>query len=575
MKDANWYYNEMVSYCKAITGRRILSSKWTYLACKRTLSDIEKAKRKDSEFWFDKDAAYKLCAFAEHTKMYEGQWKGKFLELQPWQIHVLCSIYGWKRRSDNLRRFRKAYIQVGRKAGKSSLISTLMLYDLLTTPGAQSLSACTKRDTARIIFNHVKETIRQNEALGKRLKIYNSTARVVNEKMAGYFESLASDSERMDGLNPSCCCIDEVASMDDYDILKRLQSGQGSRQEPLIFEISSASDNMESVGHSELKRLEDILSGIYKDDTFFGIAYGLDPEDDWRDESLYIKANPGLGITVSKEFLHNLKVEAMQNPRLEGEFRTRNLGQFITPIQSWIRPQVWEVCAKNAKTFKLDKDKPYYAVAGLDLSKKNDLTAFTACVYQEDKFYLFHKAYFPLSMMKEKTHTDNELWRYWTEQRIVTGTSGSTVDYKVMYKDIEAFNEEWHLENILFDPYNSNALIDSLQDEFELVEVQQNLRNMSPYLKSFEEQVYKGTIVDASPLMQWQMAHAEVYVDPNENLKVQKPNSRQSGKRVDNVICAAMCVGRIIDLLNAGEIDLRTPEESAKHLDELLTSLGF
>lgn len=732
------HLEEVLDYCNDVEKGKILANRWVKLACKRTLNDFKNSIKDDFPFYFDEKEANKVIDFAQATKQYEGEWKGKCLNLLPWQKHILMNVYGWKNKKDNYRRYRKAFIQVGRKQGKalaldtpiytpsgwrtmgdihegdyvygddgkpvkvlwesdihlnhdcykltfsngdeivadadhlwtvrrcgikrtyntetlynlksgwsdkrykecpfrvpkakplqgveemsplhhkgssiiikdiekvesvptkciavdneshlfcvgkhntvthnSTMISAVLLYDLLMTAGAQVYAACTKRETAKIIYNHCKETIRQNKALANRLRVYASTARIVNEKNAGFLEALPYDPDRMDGLNPSVCCIDEVASMDDHSIIQRLQSGMGARPEGLIFEISSASDNVNSVGADEFKQAKDILEGVIHTDeseSFFCIMYCLDDGDDWTDESKYIKANPSLGHTVSADFLHKQRLEAERNPFLQGEFKTRNLGLYVAPMKAWIQPKVWNTSLDNSAKYKVDFNKPYYAVGAVDLSKRSDLTAFTVCIYQQEKYFLFHKAYFPIQMMEEKLKKDSAMWRKWTEDGILTATEGSVVDYRQLFIDIMEAYEKYNLECVLFDPYNSNSLITELQENIDLVEVPQNLKNLSPFTKRFEEEIYRGNIVDSNPLMRWQMSHAEVYRDANENMKIVKPDSKNSGKRIDNVITSLMCVGRIGSLLDEGEIDLRSNEDVEMQTASFLKGLNI
>ena len=567
---------EVIQYCNDVVTHKIVAGRWTILACKRFLNDYKSCERDDYPFYFDEKSAEKIIRFAEATKQYEGQWKGQNLKLLPWQKWILMSIYGFKNKSDNTRRFRKAYIQVGRKQGKSTLISTLMIYELLIEPGCQALAACTKRDTARIIFNHIKEAINQNEALQKRLKVYNSTSRIVNENLAGYFEALPSDSNRMDGLNPSIVCIDEIGSHKSYDIVQRLQSGMGARKEGLIFEIGSATDDLYSAGAQELKRLKEILQGSLKDDSFFGVAYCIDDEDKWEDEKNYIKACPSLGYTVTAKFLHDLKVEALQQPSLQGEFITRNLGRYISSTKAWIQPNQWKKVVDNARKFTLDTSKPYYAVGAVDLSKRRDLSSLSICFYQEDHYFMKHWFFFPLDAMKEKIHEDNELWRYWTDKGYVIGTLGSTIDYTAIFEVIKQQMRDYNIECLLVDPYCANPLYSEFEANIDIIEVNQSMKYLSPFVKNLEEEIYKANLVDDNPVMTWMFSNAEIYTDANSNIKIVKPNGdKDSPKRIDGCITSAMTVGYIKQQLEDGEIDLRDDKQRSDDLEKMLSELDI
>lgn len=562
-------------YCKSIKNKEILSCRMVQLAVERFERDLKNSKNNDYPYYFDTEAANHIVKFAEATKQFNDHWRGKNLKLEDWQCFIFCNIYGWKRKDNNRRRFRKSLVQVGRKNGKSTMIAITLLYDLLLTNGAQCYTAATKREQAKIVFNCCKQIVAQNKALSSRLRVYTSTSRIANESKAGFLEALASQTDHLDGLNPSVAVIDEIGSQKNMDLVKVIESGQGSRPEPLLFEIGSATDDMESAGKQEHDRAKKILEQVEEDDSFFCIVYELEDKDDWTNEDLYIKANPNLGISVEAEFLHNLKVQALSSPSYEGELRTKCLGQYISPITSWIQPKVWTVSVDNAQKYKFDNKKGYFALGALDLSKRNDLTAFTVCIYQEGKYYLKHKAYFPADMMSEKLKTDSELWAKWTETGILTATPGSVINYQILFKDIMEAYDKYKLDSVLFDPYNSSSLIVELQDNIDLVEVPQSIKNLSPFVKRFEEEIYKGNIVDDNPLMRWEMSNAEVYRDPNDNLKIIKPDSRSSGKRIDNVITSLMAVGRIGQLLDNGEIDTRTPEEAGKQTEDFLKNLNL
>ena len=561
-------------YVNDVSNGKVLVSRMVSLAVKRFKEDLKRQDTKEFPYHFDSNSADRFIKFAESTKLYSDKWAGKFLRLEDWQCFIFANVYGWKK-ADGRRRFRKAFLQVARKNGKSSMLSVVLLWDLMMVNGSQCYAGATKRDQSKILFRSLKQTIKQNNALTTRLKIYESTSRITNEAKGGFFEALASDKDKLDGLNPSCAVIDEIGSQKDMSLVNVIESGMVSRPEPLLWEIGSATDNMYSAGKQEHDRAKKILEGIEEDDSFFCIVYELDEDDDWTDESKYRKANPNLDVTVDSETLHNMKVQALSNSSYEGEMRTKCLGQYITPITAWIQPQVWNVSVDNEKKYTLDKDKPYFAVGAVDLSKRNDLTAFTICIYQNEKFFLRHKAYFPLEMMEEKMKRDNEMWRKWTEQGYLTATIGSVVDYKVMFKDIMEACDEYRIDHILFDPYNSNSLVTELEENYDLVAVNQNIKNLSPFTKRFEEEIYKGNIVDSNPLMRWEMSNAEVYRDANDNLKVIKPKVKESTKRIDHVITSLMCVGRIGNLLDNDEIDLRTEEEIGVDTSSFLQSLNM
>lgn len=565
------------SYVTGIENGTILSNKWIQLCVRRFREDIEKSKNEDYPYYFSFETGERIVKFAELLKQTNDKWAGQPLVLLPWEVFALCNIYGWLDKKTNTRRFRKAWLFVGRKNGKSVLVSTCCLWDILITHGGQCSIAASTRQQASIVFDVVKAMVNQNDILSKKLKIYESTKTITNAKNFSKIFALSSESKKTgDGLNVSCGIFDECSAT-DFGIYKIVESGQGSRPEPLNVLISSGSDNQESMGYSECLYGQKVLQNIIQDDSYFCMLYGLDENDDWHDESLYIKANPSLNETVSPDFLHKLKIQAEQVPSLQGEFLSKNLCLWVSNESSWISHDLWQVNMDNDKKFKFDKDKPYYANIGIDLSKTNDLTVATLCVYQEGKFFMKHLLYFPKDSLGDRIKRETELWRNWFSTGVVTALPGKVIDYEFIFNDIRKLAEQFNIEEILIDPYNSSKVVAELESSFTIVPIPQNLKNLSPYTKDYQEEILNGNIVDSNPFMNWAMSNAMVYTDANGNIKVIKNSTKgdRGNMHIDPVITSLMCVGRIKSLLLTGDIDLRDAETVARDTKNFLSKLSF
>lgn len=555
-------------YCEDVEKGKIRTNLFVKQAVKRFRKDLKRAESPDCPFIFDENKANHFIQFAECLKLYKDEFKGKPMIMNNWSCFFFCNIYGFVDRNTGYRRFRKAFLFVGRKQAKSHMAAAVALYDLLTTNGSEVDIAATKREQAKIVYDVCVNMIRQNPELSRRLTIYNSTYRITNPIKAGFIEAIASNSNKADGKNSSTIIADEVSSMEDYGIIKVLQSGQGARPEGLLLEITSGSDNMESPGRTEWERSRDILSGAIEDDSFLCLVYGLDDEDDWHDPRNFIKANPNMNVTVSEAWLKKMLLEAEQNPKLEAEFRCKNLCQWLNRQTAWIKPQVWEKVMKKEEP---DLTKPYYAVGAIDLSKRRDLTCFSWCVYQNKKFYMKHRFFFPKDAMAEKLANSSEMWMKWSELGYLIPTPGDAINYEYMYKTVREVMGEVRLECLLYDNYNASNLINEFDGEIDLVEVPQNIKRLSPFTKSYEETIYSQTLVDPNPVIQWMMLNAEVYVDQNDNLKICKPK-KDTDKKVDGLITSAMCVGYIRGLEDQGELNL---EVNVEELHDFLTNLNI
>lgn len=555
------------------------TNRWVKLAVQRFERDIKKSEETDWPYRFNPNKAQIFLDFTEHLKQYKDQWAGKPLKLEPWQVFVFGNVYGWVHKQTNKRRFRKALVFVARKNGKSTMVSSVLLYDLITTPGAEGYCAATKRDQSKIVWESVKEMVKQHEDLRDSLKIFNYTSTIVNPYTAGKVMALSSEADKFDGLNPSACTIDEVAAMKDYSIIQVLQSGTGSRPEPLIFEITSGSDNTNSAGAQEFERSQKILEGVYEDDTFFTILYTLDKGDDWKNPALWIKANPNMGVSVDEERLKALCVEAQQNPSLEGEFRVKNLGQFVSPVTAWIPAHKWQVCRTNADKYKAEdlNKREYIAIGAVDMSQRVDFTSFDVVLYHipTNRYYIVHHFYIPSEQVQEKCKSDSPLVYKWIEQGYITATQGPTVNYNVMFDDIKACIEKYGITEVLYDPWNAGQLIDQIGPLCDLVEIKQNMQSISPMAKDFEAAIIDGRIVDGNPVMAWMVSNCDVYRDPNGNIKPVKHGGKDSPLHIDGVVTSLMALGRIKSLLDGGYIDLRTPEQIASDMESSLSKIDW
>jgi len=149
------------SYARDVVAGKIPTAKWTILACKRALRDVQ---RKSFAYRFDEDAANRVCKFIERCRHIKGEWarRKERIKLEPWQCFVICQVFGWLRKSDGMRRFRTVYIEVPRKNAKSTLTSAVALYMLAADgeAGAECYSAAKGRKQAQIVFEDAQAMAR-------------------------------------------------------------------------------------------------------------------------------------------------------------------------------------------------------------------------------------------------------------------------------------------------------------------------------------------------------------------------------------------------------------------------------
>ena len=169
-------------YAEQVVAGEVIACRWVQRACQRQLEDLSRFKGKTSPFAFnpkltDQDGrsfhpADNLCAFIERLPHVKGPLAGSPITLEPWQVFILSTVFGWVR-SDGKRRFRRSYIEVPRGNAKSTLSSAVALYMLAADRegGAEVYSLATTRDQARIVFGDAQSMARKSPGFRRRFKV--------------------------------------------------------------------------------------------------------------------------------------------------------------------------------------------------------------------------------------------------------------------------------------------------------------------------------------------------------------------------------------------------------------------
>lgn len=530
-----------LDYINDISSSKIPSCKSVKLAVKRYIEDLEKSQKGSFPYYFDHHKAQNAIVFfcqLVHTK---GKLAGQKLHTEPWQQFIIASIYGWRRKDNDLRRFRKAYIQIARKNGKTFLAAGFALYDLLTENGSECYSAATKKDQSRICFDAAKKTVQYSPDLRKYIKAMAHSL-VCGD---GFMKPLASDSNTLDGLNPSCAIIDEFHAHKTRELYEVIETGMRARTQPLMFIITTAGNDRNVPCYEEYERCKKMLSKSrgYENDEVFAYICELDKGDDWKNEQNWYKANPNLGVSVELDSMRTAFNEAKTSSSAEAAFRTKNLNEWLNVAEVWITANRWQKCKKRFSEKNLNGLRCW---GGIDLSKRLDITAFTWYFdLKNGKRYAKHYFFIPENQIETKMKTDSYLFRQWINQGYVFPTPGDTVDYSFMFKKIIDDAQIYDVQEIAYDRNLAAHLIQDLSDTFTCVEFNQGIVGMSEPSKAWEQLIADGKLIDNNPVMDWMVSCCVVKADANGNIKPIKPDSGRTSKRIDGVITSIMANNRL------------------------------
>lgn len=391
--------------------------------------------------------------------------------------------------------------------------------------GAEAYSVATKKDQARISFQAGRQMLLRSRTLKKRVEIgkYNVSSLATESKM----EALGADADTLDGLRPFIVVVDEVHKLPSSDLIDVMESGMGTRLDPLLFEITTAGADDESVYGQHFLLSTRVLDQTIPLDEWFAFIASADPEDDWTSETTWRKANPNYGVSVKPEFLDKEVRKALANPAEQPRVRRLYLGQKIGSEGGYFSVDDWRACPDLPDDETL-KRAPCWI--GLDLSSSIDVTA-AVLVWKlsEDEFALEPHFWLPKDNLQDRAHRDRVPYPLWVEQQYLNVTDGNTVDLGLVRREVAKLAKAWKVRHVCYDPWHAPEFVQNLKDadQVPVLSIKQSYELLSPATKRLQALILQRRIRhDANPLMTWMIGNAITRPDDKGNVLLSKKRSR-------------------------------------------------
>ena len=553
------------SYAASVRSGELPSCRYVQLAVERWYRDWER-----DDIYFDKSAFVRVVKFSRMLKHYKGEYAGRVIELEPWQMFVVANIFGWKWKSTRARRFTYADVYVPRKNGKTTFASVIALYMLILDgeAAAEVYAAAVDKAQAKICFDSSCEIIK-NSDFSDYVRVFRKGSIVVEDTASAY-KPLSKDTKNKDGLNIHCGICDERHAWRTNEIYEVLKTGVGARKQPLIFSISTAGTDTSYPYYSDLEFLRQVLLGIKEKDNHFIMLYEPDEGDRWDDPETWKKVNPNFGVSLSEKYMEEECREAKdKGGSTLAAFQTKNLNMWVDAPEVWIPDD--DVAANN-KDFDSGSLEGKECYVGIDLASKADITA-TAFFFPS---VMAVKFLFTVPEGKiQDRGVENDLvdYRKWAEQGWITVAPGKVLDNDWYLEQL--FNELrlYDIKCIAYDPWGAWDIKTRFGPwEDKLMEYQQNIRYMSVPTKGLEGMVlqHELNLLD-NPVIRWMFRNVVIYRDPNGNIKLNKARSRN---KIDGVVALVDAIGGWMNLKNGdakeipGGYELRVLEDGDLEEDE-------
>lgn len=540
----------VTQYALDVVEGHVLAGRLARLACERHLRDLDTAWQRGLKW--DPGSAQHVIDFFGYLKHSKGEWAGQTMRLEAWQQFRLGCVFGWKRRDEKsgqwVRRFRTAYNEVARKNGKTTEAAGVGLYmlDADGEPGSEVYSAATKRDQARIVWDEAARMVRKSKPLSKRIRVLMGKGNMHVEETASKFEPLGADEDTLDGLNVHCAIIDELHAHKTRAVWDVLETATGSRRQPLIWVITTAGFDQTGICFENRSYSVEVLEGRIQDDTWFAYIATLDEGDDWQDESVWVKANPNLGVSVKLDDLRRLAEKAKALPAAVNNFLTKRMNIWTQQVTRWIDLDLWD---ENAGLVAEEKLTGRTCFGGLDLSSVSDLTAWVM-VFPHDndpeEVDVLARFWCPEARIHDKHNKYRDQYQAWAKRGLIKTTPGDAIDYEFVTKQVLEDAQKFQLVDLNIDRlFQAHQVAIKLMDELgenRVVGMGQGFLSMATPMKEFERRLLGRKIHHGgNPVLRWMAGNVAVKQDPAGNLKPDKANSQ--GK-IDGIVALVMALDR-------------------------------
>ena len=532
-------YNPIREYWEEIQSGKTRVSQKVYKTYRHVIREMD---RTDSTYFYEPRRANHILEFFEnylhHSK---GKCGGQLVKLELWEKALLATAFGFVDIEGN-RQYREVLLIVGKKNGKSLLASGVGLYMLHADgePGPEIYAVATKRDQAKIIWQEAKRMVRKSPALAKRTR--SLVAELASDWNDGVFKPLASDSDTLDGLNIHCALMDEIHQWKNgralFDIIA---DGVIAREQPMIFETSTAGTIREDIFDDKYEEAERIINGYddpdgYHDEHLLALIYELNSRNEWTDPNAWIEANPGLGTIKSRKALADKVEKAKANPALVRNLVCKEFNIRETSSEAWLNFEELD----NRETFDLQKLKPRYGIGGADLSSTTDLTAAKVIfrVPDDPKLYVLSMYWIAEDLLEKRVKEDQIPYDKWHERGLVRLCPGNSVHAKYVKEWFVEVQEKLdvYIPWVGYDSWSAKYWVEDMADYFgknAMIPVIQGKKTLSDPMKRLHNDLCsKLVIYNNNPIDKWCLANTAYDEDKNGNIqphKTSKPTRRIDG----------------------------------------------
>ena len=541
MNSENW----ILRYYQMIQDGSVTVGKWIRLLYERIIRDLE-----DKVYFFDQKKANRVILFFEKfTHHSKGRLAPQLVKLEIWQKALLSCAFGLVD-ENGVRVYREVLVVMGRKNGKSLLASGIAEYMAYADgePGADCYFLAPKLDQADIVFNDFWQSVSAEPDLMKITK---------KRKMDIYIESTNTSIKKVpfsekksDGFNPHLTVCDEIAAWVGENGIRQytvMTSALGSREQPMIFSITTANHVPGGIYDELFRRATSFLQGNSREKRLLPFIYQIDNVEKWNDLNELQKSIPNMGVSVKTDYILEEIAKAEQSTADKTEFMMKMACIKQNASTAWFRAE--DVRKMFGYKLPLEDLKNHYCLGGLDLSQTTDLCS--AVILTEKDGIIWTHAHFwlPGERLTEATQRDGIPYQMMIERGFLSLSGDEFIDYHDIYDWFIRLVKEYKIFplQIGYDRYSAQYLVQDLEKaSFHMDSVFQGW-NLTGIEDTFEGMLREGRIrdMDDNDLLKIHMMDAAQQIETGTSAHPRKKLVKLSkNAHVDGVaaILDAMCM---------------------------------
>lgn len=491
------------------------------------------------EYHFDHAIAKRHTDFIERfCKLPSGN-LGAPLKLELFQKAILQALFGFVD-DTNTRRYNECLIIMARKNGKTSLCAAVEL-DLLMNDkegSPQVYNVATALDQAKLGFNAAHKMVMQSPLLKKHIR--KRAADLYFAGNYGFIKAIASNSNTMDGLDVHGAVIDELAAIKNRDIYDLIKQAMGARRQPLLFCITTSGFVRDNIYDAQYEYASNVINGLVDDKHFLPFIYELDDPHEWDDESMWIKANPGLDTIKSREYLRQMVDKAKADPSFKPTVLVKDFNVKQNETQAWLPFEA----IVNERTVPMQMLEHSYAIGGCDLSATTDLTCATLLLRKpnDDNVYVLQHYFIPQSKVDavDATQSKEAPYKLWSELGWLTINDGAQVDYSLVTRWFADMVEQHDIRPlwICYDRALSGYWVPEMLDYgFDMEKTAQGSYTWSQPMKEMGAAFSEHRVVyQNNPILRWCLINTAVKSTNKEGIESIQPVKIQQHRRIDGTV---------------------------------------